>query len=71
MLHDSNMSIAEIESELKKLSPAKLAVVEALLQQIKAAENLPQPPETMARFIGCARGMMTFHPGWEESELSF
>ena len=66
--HIQIVSIAEIQSELKKLSPAELAVVETLMQQIKTEQSFPIPPVTMEKFMGCTQGMMTLHSGWDEPE---
>lgn len=60
------MSVAEIKSELTKLSPAQLAEVEAALQQLKDTGSDTGRP--LAESFGCARGTITFLPGWDEPE---
>ena len=60
------MSLAELKSELKKLTPAEIAEIEAALQQMKTGDDVGGRP--LSEFFGCARGMMIFHPGWDEDE---
>lgn len=59
------MSLAELKAEIAKLSPEdKQQLREALdVDQTTAAET-----QTMAEYLGCARGMMKFNPGWDDPE---
>lgn len=58
------MSVAEIKSELKKLTPAELAEVEAALQQVKAAA-VADDGKAAPEFLGSLAGVMKFGPGWD------
>ena len=59
------MSVAEIKTELKKLTPAELAEVEAALQQAKATTVATETTDP-AQFFGSLAGVMKFGPGWDE-----
>jgi hypothetical protein len=67
------MSIAEIQSELKKLTPVELARVEALVREIKAAPPVTTQvgnaiPGTLAEYWNSLRGTVILKPGWDEDE---
>lgn len=60
------MSLAEIKSELKKLTPAEIQELETMLHELKAdAEHHVSP---ISEFVGCARGTVIFHEGWDQPE---
>ena len=61
------MSVAEIKAELPSLTPAEFAELELAVQQVKAAPP-PALGEPMRSFFGCARGTVTFLPGWDEPD---
>ncbi|NDC75556.1 hypothetical protein EBZ70_09795 [bacterium] len=61
------MSVAEIKAELPSLSPAELAEVETALQQAKQGDS-PDAGAPLRAFFGCARGTITFLPGWDEPD---
>jgi hypothetical protein len=60
------MSVAEIKSELAKLSAAQLAEIDATVQALKGAVTEVSRP--LSESFGCARGTITFLPGWDEPE---
>jgi hypothetical protein len=62
------MSIGEIKSELKKLTPAELAQVEALVREIKAAPTVSTQAGTLAEYWDSLRGTVTLKPGWNADE---
>lgn len=61
------MSFAEIQAEVSHLTVEEL---KALRDSIEAemGKKSVQIGGNMAQFLGCTRGMMTFHPGWDEPE---
>ena len=60
------MSLAEIQREVEKLSNQELKALRAVVDQKLAIANPLMPPNALFRYLGCARGMMEFKPGWEE-----
>ncbi len=58
------MSLAEIESEMSRLSPAELQRLRALVEIALAGGSSPEP----AQMLGCTRGLMTFNSGWDDPE---
>jgi hypothetical protein len=73
MGHICFMSIAEIQSELKKLTPVELAQVEAVVREIKAIPPVTAQvgnaiSGTLAEYWESLRGTVTLKPGWDEDE---
>jgi hypothetical protein len=62
------MSIAEIQSELKKLTPAELAQVETLVREIKTSPAVTKQAGTLAEYWDSLRGTVILKPGWEKGE---
>jgi hypothetical protein len=60
------MSLAELQAELQTLTPVQLAKVESTIRQMKVEVGGQSP--NWAEFFGCARGTVTFRPGWDENE---
>lgn len=62
------MSLAELKSELQKLTPAELeeigATVQGLLGPQGAVGQFAKPSDS----FGCGRGLMILKPGWDEDE---
>ena len=58
------MSLSEIKSELKKLTPAELAEIESALRELRSIAD----PVLIATFMGCGRGLMSLKPGWDDDE---
>ena len=59
------MSITEIKAEIQKLSPAEKAELKAALEaEIDAGTTSADP----SSILGCMRGTVIFHPGWDEDE---
>ena len=68
MGHICFMSIAEIQSELKKLTPAELAQVETLVREIKATPTVTTQAGALAEYWDSLRGTVILKPGWDEDE---
>ena len=63
------MSVREIQSELKKLTPAELAEVEALVQELKSTSPVTNAiPGTLAEYWDSLRNTVILKPGWDEDE---
>lgn len=61
------MSLTELEAEISSLSAGELKALQAAVEfEMLKKEN--GAPVDMGQFLGCTRGMMTFHPGREEDE---
>ena len=59
------MSLTEIKSEIEKLSPAEKAQLkEALEADFAKAQNATDA----SGILGCMKGTIVFHPGWDEDE---
>ena len=61
MGHIGFMSIAEIQSELKKLTPVELAQVEALVREIKAAPPVTAQADMHRSLQTTVQGKDTMH----------
>ena len=72
MGHICFMSIREIQAELKKLTPAELAQVEALVREIKTPPVTTQvgnaAPGALAEYWDSLRGTVTLKPDWDKDE---
>lgn len=59
------MSITEIKAEIQKLSPEEKAELKAVLEAEMEAGTAPAHPSSI---LGCMKGTVIFHPGWDEDE---
>ena len=55
------MSFAQIEQELTTLAPEALEHLRAVIDA-EMARKTGAAPVSMAQYLGCTRGMMTFRP---------
>lgn len=62
------MSVAEIQTELKKLTPTELAQVEAFVKDIKGASVGNGARSTVAEYWNLLQGTVILKPGWEQDE---
>jgi hypothetical protein len=62
------MSLAEIQKEVEKLSYQELEALRAVVDQWISNADPIAVPSGLVRYLGCARGMMEFKPGWEDPE---
>jgi hypothetical protein len=64
------VSLAEIQTELKKLTPAELARVETFVREIKTAssENGNSTPGTLQDYWNSLRDTVILKSGWDKDE---
>jgi hypothetical protein len=61
------VSLAELQNEIAGLTPSELKLVRAMVEA-EMVKKEASPQTDTAQYLGCTRGMMQFHPGWEEDE---
>jgi hypothetical protein len=59
------MSLSEIKTEILKLSAEQKAELKAVLEADLAAS---EAPANSTGILGCMKGTIVFHPGWDEDE---
>ena len=59
------MSVAEIQSELNKLTPAELAQVENYMRGMRTP---PLSPTSLADYWKSLSGTVILKPGWDQDE---